>query len=429
MKVEVITTGTELLLGEILNTNFTWLAQQLNLRGFDVLYQTTVGDNPKRMKEILDIAAKRADIIITSGGLGPTRGDITKEMIAEHCGVDMYMNLEVWNHIHDLLSKRNICIAENNEKQALVPSGAIVLHNEAGTAPGLILEHGGKTFIMLPGPPFELKNVCEKELFPYFEQRFPHLGIIKSHTLKLLGIGESNLAEMLDDIIVHQSNPTIALYARRGEILIRLTAKASTEEGADALIANMQEKVEKVVGTYVYGYDDETLPEVLGKELLSRQQTIAFAESCTGGLVSSMMTDVPGSSEYLKGSVISYTDVIKNQVIHVSKTTLSKKGAVSEETAIEMARGAREVIGSDIAISITGLAGPGGGTRKKPVGLVYIAVADANGEACRKFNFGGTRTQIKHRAAMAAMGFALDRLKESSHTNAEETIHDHDADR
>ena len=429
MKVEIITTGTELLLGEIINTNFTWLAQELNRRGFDVLYQTTVGDNPARMKEVLDIAVSRADIVITSGGLGPTRGDITKEMIAEYCGVDMYMNLEVWNHIHDLLSKRNICIADNNEKQALVPSGAIVLHNEVGTAPGLILEHGDKMFIMLPGPPFELKHVCEKELFPYFEQRFPHLGIIKSHTLKLLGIGESNLAEMLDDIIVHQSNPTIALYARRGELLIRLTAKASSEEEADTMIADMLEKVEKIVGNYVYGYDNDTLPVVLGKELLSRQQTIAFAESCTGGLASSMMTDVPGSSEYVKGSVVSYTDEIKNQVIHVSKTTLAKKGAVSEETALEMAKGAREVIGSDMAVSITGLAGPGGGTRKKPVGLVYIAVADVNGEVCRKFNFGGTRTQIKYRAAMAALGFALDRLKESPQTNAEEMIHDHDADR
>ena len=429
MKVEVITTGTELLLGEIINTNFTWLAQELNRRGFDVLYQTTVGDNPARMKEVLGIAASRADIIITSGGLGPTRGDITKEMIAEYCGVDMYMNLEVWNHIHDLLTRRNICIASNNEKQALVPSGAIVLHNEVGTAPGLILEHGDKTFIMLPGPPFELKHVCEKELFPYFEQRFPHLGIIKSHTLKLLGIGESNLAEKLDDLIVHQSNPTIALYARRGELLVRLTAKASSEEEADTLIADMQDQVEKIVGTYVYGYDNDTLPEVLGKELLSLQQTIAFAESCTGGLASSMMTDVPGSSEYVKGSVISYTDEIKNQVIHVSKTTLAKKGAVSEETALEMAKGAREVIGSDMAVSITGLAGPGGGTRKKPVGLVYIAVADAKGEVCRKFNFGGTRTQIKYRAAMAALGFALDRLKESSQTNAEEVIHDHDAER
>ena len=430
MRVEVITTGTELLLGEILNTNFTWLAQELNLRGFDVLYQTTVGDNPVRMKEVLDIAARRADIVITSGGLGPTRGDITKELVAEYCGADMYMNLEVWNHIHDLLSRRNICIASNNEKQALVPSGAIVLQNEVGTAPGLVLEHGENIFVMLPGPPFELKYVCERQLFPYLEKRFPELGIIKSHTLKVRGIGESNLAEMLDDIIVHQSNPTIALYARRGEILIRLTAKAPSAKEADVLLAGMQEKVEKIIGAYVYGYDEDTLPDVLGKELLARKQTIAFAESCTGGLASSIMTDVAGSSEYVKGSVVSYTNEVKNRVLDVSKTTLSKKGAVSEEAALEMAKGAREVIGSDLAVSITGIAGPGGGSRKKPVGLVYIAVADANGVSCQRFNFAGTRIQIKQRAAIAALGFALDRLKECpAHNNLEEITDDHDADR
>ena len=282
---------------------------------------------------------------------------------------------------------------------------------------------------MLPGPPFELQHVCERELFPYFEQRFPHLGIIKSHTLKVRGIGESNLAEMLDDIIVHQSNPTIALYARHGEILVRLTAKAPSAEEADTLIAAMQERVENIIGAYVYGYDGDTLPEVLGKELLARKQTIAFAESCTGGLASSLMTDVPGSSEYVKGSVISYTNEIKNQVINVSKTTLSKKGAVSEETALEMAEGVRNVIGSDIAVSITGLAGPGGGTRNKPVGLVYIAVADINGALCQKFSFTGTRTQIKLRAAMAALGLVLDRLKENSQNASEETTHDHDTDR
>ena len=429
MKVEIITTGTELLLGEIVNTNFTYLAQELNQRGFDVLYQTTVGDNPKRMEEVLAIAAKRADIVITSGGLGPTRGDITKEIVAKYCGVDLYMNLEVWGHIHSFLSKRNICISENNDKQAMVPSGSIVLHNEAGTAPGLVLEHDGTVFIMLPGPPLELKCVCRQELFPYMEKRFAQLGIIKSHTLKLRGIGESNAAELLDDIIVNQTNPTIALYARKGEILVRLTAKASSAEEADQLITVMQDKVEKIIGKYVYGYDDDTLPEVLGRELLSRQKNIAFAESCTGGMVSNLMTDVPGSSEYVKGSVISYTNEVKKQVINVNKTILDRKGAVSEEVALEMAKGVREVIGSDLAVSITGLAGPGGGTRKRPVGLVYIAVADENGAICRKFNFSGTRTQIKLRAAMAALGFALDRLKESPQNKLEEYSNDQNADR
>ena len=431
MKVEVITTGTELLLGEILNTNFTYLAQELNARGFDVLYQTTVGDNPERLEDALKIAAARADIVITSGGLGPTRGDITKELVAKFCGAELYMNLEVWEHIHMLLSKRNICIAANNDKQAMVPSGAVVLRNEVGTAPGLVLEHGSAMFVMLPGPPFELKHVCEKELFPFFEQRFPQNGIIKSHTLKLYGIGESAVAELLDDLILQQSNPTIALYARHGEILVRLTAKAAAEEEADRMIAAMQEKVEAIVGTYVYGYDEDTLPEVLGKELLGRQMTIAFAESCTGGLASSLMTDVPGSSEYLKGSVVSYTNEIKRDVIHVNKTILDKKGAVSEEVALEMARGVRELIGADFAASITGLAGPGGGTRKKPVGLVYIAVADENGEECRKFNFSGARSQVKHRAAMAAIGLALERVKKCSlnREDLEEISNDHDTDR
>lgn len=413
MKVEVITTGTELLLGEIVNTNFTYLAQELNRRGFDVLYQTTVGDNPARLKEVLATAAQRADLIITSGGLGPTRGDITKELVAEYCGADLYMDLEVWNHIQTLLSRRGVCIPSNNDKQALVPSGALVLRNEVGTAPGLVLEHGKNTFVLLPGPPFELKYVAQHELFPYLAKRFTGQGIIKSHTLKLRGVGESAVAQELDGIITRQSNPTIALYARDGSILIRLTAKAASDQEADALIARMQDEVEALVGAYVYGYDEDNLSEVLGRELRQRHMTIALAESCTGGLVSSLLTDIPGSSEYVKGSVVSYTNEVKHQIIHVNQSILDKKGAVSEETAKEMAQGVRQLIGADMGVSITGLAGPGGGTRKKPVGLVYIAVADEQGVVCRQYHFSGARSQIKFRAATAALGFAFDRLKET----------------
>lgn len=429
MKVEVITTGTELLLGEILNTNFTYLARELNQRGFDVLYQTTVGDNPGRLREVLATAANRADIVITSGGLGPTRGDITKELVAEYCGTDLYMDLEVWNHIHTFLSKRNVCISGNNDKQAMVPSGALVLKNEVGTAPALVLEHGNTLFILLPGPPFELKYTCIHEVFPYLEKRYEDLGIIKSHTLKLRGIGESSVAELLDGVITRQSNPTIALYARQGEVLVRLTAKAPSAAEADALIARTQFEVEAIVGSYVYGYDEDNLSEVLGKELLAQNKTIAFAESCTGGLVSSLMTDIPGSSEYVKGSVISYTNEVKNQVIHVSKSSLDKKGAVSPEVAIEMAQGVRELIGADLGVSITGLAGPGGGTRKKPVGLVYVALADEAGTVCRKLNFSGARAQIKLRAAMAALGLAYDRIKGNLTEKDEGETNDNDANR
>lgn len=413
MRVEVITTGTELLLGEIVNENFVYLARELNQRGFDVLYQTTVGDNPGRIKEALRLAASRADIVITSGGLGPTRGDITKEEVAEYCGVPLYMDLEVWNHIQELLSRRNACITSNNDKQALVPSGAIVLRNEVGTAPGLVLKHAvdGTVFILLPGPPYELRYICRHELFPYLEKEYAHLGIIKSHTLKVRGLGESRVAAMLDDLIVRQTNPTIALYARHGDILVRLTAKAPSAAEADALIARLQYNIEAVIGRYVYGYDEDSLPEVLGKELLKQQKWIAFAESCTGGLATSLMTDVPGSSAYVKGSVVSYTEAVKNGLLAVSKTDLERKGAVSPEVARRMAEGVREKLGTDLGVSVTGLAGPGGGTKKKPVGLVYMAVADADGTVCREFHFSGSRTQIKLRAAMAAIGLAFDRAK------------------
>ena len=406
MRVEVITTGTELLLGEIVNENFVYLARELNQRGFDVLYQTTVGDNPGRIKEALRLAASRADIVITSGGLGPTRGDITKEEAAEYCGVPLYMDLEVWNHIQELLSRRNACITSNNDKQALVPSGAIVLRNEVGTAPGLVLKHAvdGTVFILLPGPPYELRYICRHELFPYLEKEY-------AHTLKVRGLGESRVAAMLDDLIVRQTNPTIALYARHGDILVRLTAKAPSAAEADALIARLQYNIEAVIGRYVYGYDEDSLPEVLGKELLKQQKWIAFAESCTGGLATSLMTDVPGSSAYVKGSVVSYTEAVKNGLLAVSKTDLERKGAVSPEVARQMAEGVREKLGTDLGVSVTGLAGPGGGTKKKPVGLVYMAVADADGTVCREFHFSGSRTQIKLRAAMAAIGLAFDRAK------------------
>ena len=412
MRVEVITTGTELLLGEIVNENFVYLAQELNSRGFDVLYQTTVGDNPERLREALRIAAGRADLVVTSGGLGPTRGDITKEEVAAYCGVPLLMNLEVWNHIQELLTRRRGCPTKNNDKQAMVPSGAVVLKNDVGTAPGLVLQDkGGTVFVLLPGPPYELRHVCEHELFPYLEKKYGQLGIIKSHTLKVRSLGESRVAELLDDLIVHQNNPTIALYARHGEILIRLTAKAPSAVEADALIARVQYAIESIIGPYVYGYDDDSLAEVLGRKLQEQGKQIAFAESCTGGLVTSLMTDVPGSSNYVKGSVVSYTNEVKHGTLGVSKTNLDRKGAVSPEVAREMAEGVRETLGTDYGVSITGLAGPGGGTKKKPVGLVYMAVADQDGTLCREFRFNGSRKQIKLRAAMAAIGLAYDRVQ------------------
>ncbi len=410
MRVEIITTGTELLLGEIVNTNFSYLASALNARGFDVLYQTTVGDNPLRLQESLQVASARADMIILSGGLGPTKGDITKETVAKFCHLSSYLDLPTWNHIHDIFTKRKKCMSRNNEKQAMVPEGALILPNEIGTAPGLVINYEQHFLVLLPGPPFELRYVCEHEFFPYLVQRFPKMGIIQSLTLKVRGMGESVVAEKLDDLIEHQTEPTLALYARQGEILVRLTSKAETAAEASQINEATALEVKKILGAHVYGRNEETLAQVLGKQLSAQQKTIAFAESCTGGLASSLMTDIPGSSEYLRGSVVTYSNEAKQNLIHVSKTSLNRYGAVSAQVACEMAQGVRDLLETDVGVGITGLAGPGGATKAKPVGLVYMAVATADGVISRKYLFTGLRTQIKLHSALAAIGLTYDIL-------------------
>lgn len=410
MKAEIITTGTELLLGEILNTNVQYLSRRLNSMGFDVLYHTTVGDNPERMQAVLEKAMERADIIITSGGLGPTRGDITKEMVMQVCHTESYLDLDTWGRIDAYFAKKGVCRPANNDKQAYVPLGAEILQNDVGTAPGLWLEYQDKLFILLPGPPSELTDVCEKQLWPRLLRRFADHGVILSRTLHLRGLGESLAAEKLDALIMAQSNPTIALYARYGEILVRLTAKAAGEVQAKAMLDTCEQQVRQYVDEYIYGVDDATLAACLGQELLKQGKTIAFAESCSGGLASSLVTDVPGSSEYLLGSVVTYTNMAKNKLINVQQDTLSRYGAVSRETACEMAAGVRRLLGSDLGVSITGNAGPSA-SEGKPVGLVYIAVATEDVVYCQEHRFASTRTENKLRIALTAISMAIDKLK------------------
>lgn len=412
MKVEIVTTGTELLLGEILNTNVQYLSRKLNNMGFDVLYQTTVGDNAERMQQVLENAMQRADIIITSGGLGPTRGDITKEVVMQVCHTDSYLDLDTWGRIDAYFAKKGLVPTDNNEKQAYVPIGAEVLQNDVGTAPGLWLEYAGKIFILLPGPPAELMDVCEKQLWARLQQHFADQGIILSRTLHLRGIGESLVAAKLDEVIMAQSNPTIALYARYGEILIRLTAKAKNLASAQKMLDAAETEVRKYVDAYIYGVDDATLAACLGQELLQQHKTIAFAESCSGGLASSLVTDVPGSSEYLLGSAVTYTNMAKEKLLHVQSDTLAEFGAVSKETACEMAVGVRQLFGSDLGVSITGNAGPGG-SEGKPVGLVYIAVAAKDVVYCQEHHFTSTRTENKLRIAQTAISMAIDKLLEA----------------
>jgi len=403
MIVEIVSTGSELLLGQIVNTNAPYLARQLNEIGYDAVYQTTVGDNRRRMASVLAIALERADIVITSGGLGPTLGDITKEVTAELLGRPMYLHEESVAHIKGFFERRHLTMTQNNLRQAMMPEGAIIVENHRGTAPGVIIEHESKTIIHLPGPPMELEYMFENGILPYFANRFGSQGLIVSKVLRTFGLGESALEERIHDYILAQSNPTLALLARSGEIHVRLTAKGETAEIAHRLIGELEPKIRERIGEFIFGTNEQALEQVVGEDLTAKKYTLAIAESCTGGAVSARLTDIPGSSAYLMGSVVSYSNKVKTDFVGVPEPVLQAKGAVSEETARAMAEGIRERVGTDIGVGVTGIAGPGGGTVEKPVGLVYIAVAGPKGTVVEEERFTGQRSGIKTRTVNATL--------------------------
>lgn len=403
MIVELITTGSELLLGEIVNTNSAYLSSALNRVGFDVVYHTTVGDNKKRMQDVMKIALSRADMVITSGGLGPTLGDITKETMAELLGTELILHEPSLAKIKCFFAHRHAHMPTNNQKQAMIPRGAYVLNNSCGTAPGVVLEHDGKVIIHLPGPPHELKRMVEDELIPYLSTHHRQDAVIVSRELHTYGWGESTVDEKLRDILLTQSNPTVALLARDGEILVRITAKASTRSSAQELIDALESDIRSRLGNTIFATDNQTMEEVIADALLTQKKTIALAESCTGGLVSSCLTDVAGASAYLLGSVVSYSNEVKEKELGVSADTLATYGAVSEPTARQMAEGIRNRIGTDLGVGITGIAGPSGGTEDKPVGTVYIAVSGEQGTIVKLYHFSGSRTTIKRLVKQAAL--------------------------
>jgi nicotinamide-nucleotide amidase len=405
MIIELVNTGTELLLGQIVNTNAPFLAARLNELGFSVLYQTTVGDNRERMKNVLKMALERADIVITSGGLGPTQGDITKEVTASLFNKSMYLHEASAERIKKFFAERRLCMTDNNLRQAMMPEGAQIIENTCGTAPGVIMEEKatGKLIINLPGPPHELAAMFEKAIIPFLVARFGLQGAIVSRVLRTYGLGESALEERIKQYISSQSNPTLALLARNGEIHVRITAKAASETEAVNLIAELENQLRPLLDEYIFGVDEETLEKSVGKLLLTKNLTIALAESCTGGLVSSRITDVPGSSQYLMGSIVSYSNAAKSQQVGVPEGTIADHGAVSQETAECMAQGIKMKLHTDIGVGITGIAGPDGATKDKPVGLVYIAISGIAGTVCYEHYFNGTRTDIKHRTALTAL--------------------------
>ena len=403
MIVELITTGSELLLGEIVNTNSAHLSSALNQAGFDVVYHSTVGDNRARMRSVMEIALERADIVITSGGLGPTLGDFTKEVMADILGLPLVLHEPSLEKIKCFFAHRHAHMPVNNQKQAMIPEGSYILNNSCGTAPGIVIQRNNKVIIHLPGPPHELKTMVKDELLPYLSVHYPQKAIIVSKELHTYGLGESAVDETLRDILLTQSNPTIALLARPGEILVRITAKADNTRAAEELIADTEKQIRTRLGNIIFSTNDKTMEEVVAETLFAQKKTIALAESCTGGLVTSRLTDVRGASAYLIGSVVCYSNEIKEKQLGVPHQTLLDYGAVSDPTARAMAEGIRRLNGTDIGVGVTGIAGPDGGTPEKPVGTVCIAVADKNETTCRLCHFTGNRTTIKRLVSQAVL--------------------------
>lgn len=415
MIVEIVTTGTELLLGQIVNSNAAYLAEKLNEFGFDVLYQTTVGDNRERMQEVLTHALQRADIVITSGGLGPTQGDITKEVTAKICNRELQLHQPSLERIKKIFARRSVAMPESNVRQAMIPEGAIVVDNDWGTAPGVILEVDGKMIVNLPGPPSELRCMFQHSILPYLQKHFGLQGTIVSRVLHTYGISESALEEQIKDFISSQTNPTLALLVRQGgEIIVRLTAKGESVEAAKVLIAKLEEKLRQRIGKFIFGVDGQSLEWVVGQSLLAKRLKISFAESCTGGLVSSRITDVPGSSDYLLGSIVCYDNSIKISQVGVPAEILARHGAVSYQTAEAMASGIRSTFKSDIGVGITGIAGPGGGSADKPVGLVFVGIDGPLGLEHYQLNFSGQRTYIKDRTAQTTLNLVRQYVGELS---------------
>ncbi|MCX8130352.1 MAG: competence/damage-inducible protein A [Clostridia bacterium] len=394
MNAEILAVGTELLMGQIANTNAQYISSRLPDVGVGVYYHSVVGDNPGRLKECLNIALNRSDVVIMTGGLGPTQDDLTKETVAELFNKKLVLHNESLEKIQQFFYRLNRPMSDNNIKQAYLPEGCIVMENNNGTAPGCIFESDGKTVIMLPGPPSEMKPMFEDTVIPYFREKASYL--LVSKYVRIFGIGESAMEEKIIDLITKQTNPTIAPYAKEGEVTLRLTAKCSNEEEAESIINPVINEIKKRLGNTVYSADNKSMDEVTGELLLKHNITIAFAESCTGGLAAGRLTSVPGISRIFSRGIVSYSNESKVENLGVKPETLDKYGAVSRETAIEMAAGVRKLAGTDLGLSITGIAGPGGGTEEKPVGLVYVALASDKNEECKELRLWGSRERIRN---------------------------------
>ena len=387
---ELIAVGTELLLGNIANTNAQVISQSLSALGINVFWHTVVGDNPERLKEALDIARRRCDIIITTGGLGPTYDDLTKQTICQAFGKPLVLHPDILEEIRAFYeSALHVPMPENNTQQAELPQGCTVFDNPVGTAPGCALEAEGVHVLMLPGPPHEMETMLRRHAEPYL--RALTRDVIVSRDIMTFGLGESSIDELLHEKMARMTNPTLATYAKPSEVRLRATAKAPTEAEARRLLEPVKQMVLDALGDVVYGVDVSGLPEVCQRLLLERGLTLATAESCTGGLIAERLTALPGISMVYRGGVVSYWTSVKADVLGVPREILDAHGAVSAECARAMAEGARNITGADIGVSVTGSAGPDPDERGVPVGIVYVGLATPEGTYCRPLDFGRRR--------------------------------------
>jgi nicotinamide-nucleotide amidase len=403
MKAEIISIGSEILRGQITDTNANFIAQKLAELSIDLNYISAVGDNQKMLLSLLKKALSRSDLIITTGGLGPTEDDITYQVIAKTLHLKLIKSPEAEKNLKRILHSIKIKLSPSNLKQAYLPEGAKVIINKYGTAPAMILEKDNKILSSFPGVPYEMKKLIEENLIPYLKEKFPPSVIKKSKTLKITGLGEASVNELIRNYINEQTNFSFGIYANPEDIQIQITTQAPTEKEVDQLLQFSSNQLTKILGNYVYGTDQQSLEEVVGNLLKAKNIKVAVAESCSGGMLGEMITNIPGSSEYFQGGVISYNAKIKEGLLKVPQEIIKKYGEVSEQVARLMAEGVRKCCYSDIGISITGIAGPGGATEKKQVGLVYMALANGKKTLIQKHQLFGNRQQIRLRASSRAL--------------------------
>lgn len=402
MKAEIITIGDELLIGQVINTNQAYIADQLSSAGVGISKMTTVGDDQARIQEAFREAWNRTDFVIVTGGLGPTHDDITKKVFCTFFVTGLQSNEGVRRHIEVLLAKRNLQWTPATEEQTLVPANCRVLHNPLGTAPGLLHEDGEKIFVILPGVPYEMKAIVDGSLMPIVRARASG-SAIRHRTLCATGIGESMIASRLGNVAELIEGASLAFLPSPFGVRLRITVGAPDRQTADDVIARVEKRIRDKVQKYIYGVDNEQLEEVVGRLLRERSMTIAAAESCTGGLIADRLTNISGSSDYFERGLVTYSNRSKIELLGVPEATIARHGAVSKEVAEAMAVGVRRMAGTEVGISTTGIAGPTGGTLEKPVGLVWIGLADGNGSLAVRFTFGDDRILVKQRASQAAL--------------------------